>query len=81
MINILQGKDVLVLPMLNLNVLVVLIGLTLETYTRTRRREGMMTDNKRKQCEECGIFYLKSKTSHPEVCGNCQYKRPVKGGD
>jgi len=32
----------------------------------------------RAQCQECKVIYIKSKTSHPGVCGNCTCKRPVK---
>ena len=32
----------------------------------------------RAQCQECKVTYIKSKTSHPEVCGNCTWKRPIK---
>jgi len=32
----------------------------------------------RAKCQECGVIYIKSKTSHPEVCGNCTWKRPIK---
>ena len=31
----------------------------------------------RAKCQECGVIYIKSKTSHPEVCGNCTCKRPI----
>lgn len=34
----------------------------------------------RTKCQECGVIYIKSKTSHPEVCGNCTCKRPIKVG-
>ncbi len=31
----------------------------------------------RAKCQECKVTYIKSKTSHPEVCGNCTCKRPI----
>jgi len=34
----------------------------------------------RAKCQECGVIYIKSKTSHPEVCGNCTCKIPINAG-
>lgn len=35
----------------------------------------------RAKCQECGVIYIKSKTSHPEVCGNCTCKIPINAGE
>ena len=29
------------------------------------------------KCKECQGIYIRGETSHPEMCGNCTYKRPV----
>ena len=32
----------------------------------------------RAKCQECEVIYIKSKTSHPEFCGNHTYLDPIK---